>query len=565
MAFDLSFLNNYKNKKLIVKNTSSKITNISDLKIILNPSGTTGDSIDLLKQDSITKRTLRNIKDIHDSRDLQLLVVTKVIDLYNENGKIENIQEALDHSDLSTIGDIPETGGGGGIVEWGNINGSITDQGDLNSALNNKADSIHTHAISDVTNLQNSLDNKANSVHTHVIGDVTNLQDSLNNKADSVHTHNISDVTNLQTTLNGKANTSHTHTLSQITDAGSAASKAAPSTGVNASTTEVVMGDDTRLTNSRTPTAHVHNTSEITGGVLSIARGGTGMGTVGAPNTILGVNGAGTLLEYKSLEDVGGAEWGNISGTLSSQTDLNNALNSKANTSHNHSTSDITSGVLDISRGGTGIASLGDPGQVLTTNNDSSGMVWTTPSGGGGGGGATYLARVVDLQSDEYNNAYSFDIGNYLTNNGLDLAMHNIFVLKNLAYETGSGYPVYVHIPDNLSSIPEGTTLEIRAWNEAPGDQDNSPSGNPDDIPLPSRSESYWKISRGGPGTDNYAGVEYFPSLSRWDGYCKLVVGKQQRRLFDEGVEIGTEYFPTWILVDYMVKRPDGTIGAEFY
>ena len=41
---------------------------------------------------------------------------------------------------------------------------------------------------------------------------------AVNDKANTTHTHNISDVATLQTTLNGKANTSHTHTTSEITD-----------------------------------------------------------------------------------------------------------------------------------------------------------------------------------------------------------------------------------------------------------------------------------------------------------------------------------------------------------
>ena len=61
--------------------------------------------------------------------------------------------------------------------------------------------------------------------------------------------------------------TSHTHTKSQITDfptLGTAAAKNVPSSG-NASTTQVVMGNDTRLSDARTPTSHTHSTSDITG------------------------------------------------------------------------------------------------------------------------------------------------------------------------------------------------------------------------------------------------------------------------------------------------------------
>lgn len=43
-------------------------------------------------------------------------------------------------------------------------------------------------------------------------------QTALNGKANSVHTHAISDVTNLQSSLDAKAALSHTHTASQISD-----------------------------------------------------------------------------------------------------------------------------------------------------------------------------------------------------------------------------------------------------------------------------------------------------------------------------------------------------------
>jgi hypothetical protein len=47
----------------------------------------------------------------------------------------------------------------------------------------------------------------------------------------------------------------------------------------------------------------------------------------------------------------GGAPvWGNISGTLANQTDLQGALNSKSATGHLHAASDITSGIIDTAR-----------------------------------------------------------------------------------------------------------------------------------------------------------------------------------------------------------------------
>lgn len=53
----------------------------------------------------------------------------------------------------------------------------------------------------------------------------------------------------------GAATSAHTHTLSNITDAGTAASRNAPSSG-DATSAQVVLGSDTRLTNTRTPVSH---------------------------------------------------------------------------------------------------------------------------------------------------------------------------------------------------------------------------------------------------------------------------------------------------------------------
>ena len=66
---------------------------------------------------------------------------------------------------------------------WGSITGTLSSQTDLQSDLNGKANTVHTHATSDVTGLDTALAGKASSVHTHAISDVTNLQTSLDAKA----------------------------------------------------------------------------------------------------------------------------------------------------------------------------------------------------------------------------------------------------------------------------------------------------------------------------------------------------------------------------------------------
>lgn len=83
--------------------------------------------------------------------------------------------------------------------------------------------------------------------------------------------------------------TSHTHTTSQITDfptLGSAATYDVPTTG-DASSSQVVKGDDSRLADSRTPTSHTHIVSDITN--FPTIPGGVKIGTTkaGATDTTL--------------------------------------------------------------------------------------------------------------------------------------------------------------------------------------------------------------------------------------------------------------------------------------
>lgn len=62
----------------------------------------------------------------------------------------------------------------------------------------------------------------------------------------------------------GASAVGHTHTLSAITDAGTAASRNAPSSG-DATASQVVLGNDSRLTNTRTPVSHA-SSHQVTGG-----------------------------------------------------------------------------------------------------------------------------------------------------------------------------------------------------------------------------------------------------------------------------------------------------------
>ena len=107
-------------------------------------------------------------------------------------------------------------GGGGGV--WGSITGTLSDQTDLDNALDAKAPISHSHPESEVTNLVTDLAGKAAVSHTQAESTITNLVSDLAGKAAVSHSHPESEVTNLVTDLAGKSSTSHNHNLNDLTE-----------------------------------------------------------------------------------------------------------------------------------------------------------------------------------------------------------------------------------------------------------------------------------------------------------------------------------------------------------
>jgi hypothetical protein len=73
-----------------------------------------------------------------------------------------------------------KAGSTAGSLSWATL--AITDVSSLQTTLNGKASSTHSHAITEITNLQTTLDGKAASTHGHAISDVTGLQAALDSK-----------------------------------------------------------------------------------------------------------------------------------------------------------------------------------------------------------------------------------------------------------------------------------------------------------------------------------------------------------------------------------------------
>lgn len=82
------------------------------------------------------------------------------------------------------------------------------------------------------------------------------------------------------------------------------------------------------LDNGKAPLVHVHVQSDVTGLVAALAGKEASLGNPGVNGYVL----SSTTLGVRSWIAAGAATWGGITGTLSAQTDLQNALNAKAPT-----------------------------------------------------------------------------------------------------------------------------------------------------------------------------------------------------------------------------------------
>ena len=179
------------------------------------------------------------------------------------------------------------------------------------------------------------------SSHTHDDRYYTEseVDSKLAGKAPSSHTHTIGNITNLQSSLDGKAAVSHGHSAATTSAAGfmSAADKSkldGVATGANKTIVDSSLSSTSvnpvqnKVVNSalagKASTSHTHTTTQVSG--------------------------------------------------------LDAALAGKASASHSHSASNITSGTLPVSRGGTGCTNLVDSansmmdsltvGAVTPTDND---------------------------------------------------------------------------------------------------------------------------------------------------------------------------------------------------
>lgn len=128
---------------------------------------------------------------------------------------------------------------------------SATDANDLANEVNGKADAVHEHVLADVTDVT------ATAAEVNLLDGVTATTAELN-YVDGV-------TSNVQMQLDGKAATSHNHSAADITS-GTLAIARIP-TGSTSST--VCVGNDSRLSNQRTPLDNSVTASKIVAGAIT--------------------------------------------------------------------------------------------------------------------------------------------------------------------------------------------------------------------------------------------------------------------------------------------------------
>ena len=314
-------------------------------------------------------------------------------------------------------------GSGGGAAAWGEIEGSLSNQTDLADALSRKADASSLGSLAS----KNSVDYETEVTNKPALGTMASVNDAPSNGNEYVRkngvwtvssggggtsaaewgdiTGTLSDQTDLKNALDAKANSADTYTKTQADNllAGKANSNDVYSKSAVYSKTET----DTLL-NSKADATTVYTKTQ-TDSLLSAKANSADLGDLATQDSVdyqTEVTNKPTLGTMSAVDDApsngseyvrkngawavasgGGsvsAAWGQITGTLTDQTDLANALSAKANSADVYTktqTDNLLAGKLssvawgDI--GGT-LANQADLQSALTSKADASSVYTKT-------------------------------------------------------------------------------------------------------------------------------------------------------------------------------------------
>ena len=268
--------------------------------------------------------------------------------------------------------------------------------------------SVHTHTLADVTGsgalaalgtvgtaqidalavtsakisaaLQTEIDGKALASHTHTLADVTDsgalaaLSTVGTAQIDALAVTSAKISAALQTEIDGKALASHTHTLADVTDSGALAALSTVGTAqidaLAVTSAKISAALQTEI-DGKALASHTHTLADVTdsGALAALSTVGSAeidnaavtlpklaniatdsfLGRTTAATGAVEVLSATDARAVLNVEDGSTADqaWGDIAGTLSSQTDLQSALDAKSATTHTHTLADVTdSGAL---------------------------------------------------------------------------------------------------------------------------------------------------------------------------------------------------------------------------
>lgn len=213
----------------------------------------------------------------------------------------------------------------GGAGAWGDITGTLSDQTDLQGELDAKEDT--GVAASEVADHEAAAD-----PHPAYA-----LASELSTHEAAADPHTAYQRESEKGSANGYAGLSASSKLT--------GSQQTYGTGANTA----CEGNDTRLSDARTPVAHNHDAGDINAGTVATAR--LGSGTANSSTYLRGD-------QTWATPSGGAAAWGDITGTLSAQTDLQSALDAKQATLVSATNIKTVNGVTLLGSGNLAVSSV---------------------------------------------------------------------------------------------------------------------------------------------------------------------------------------------------------------
>jgi hypothetical protein len=251
--------------------------------------------------------------------------------------------------------------GGGSAASWGGITGTLLNQTDLANALAGKVGTgvtVNGHALSGnvvVTASDVGLGSVTNDAQVKASQVVTSVGSPGSN--DNIPTE-AAVRTAIASSGGGTVSNVAAGNLSPVFTTSVANGTTTPSLSFSLSTAgaHTFLGNNTGSTASP---AYVQPAFTDISGNIGVSQMASGSGA--SSSTFWAGDGT-----WKTPTT--SVTWGNISGSLLSQTDLTTALAGKAASAHQHTASDLTTGTVSISRGGTNSSTALNNNRVMQSS-----------------------------------------------------------------------------------------------------------------------------------------------------------------------------------------------------